>query len=112
MEGKGRKGDGIRRDRIQQEAWIGDAVLCLYARMKVLREDAALDGEKSVRMTSNQFLSALGEPTLVEAEIGRIFAGEGLTEAFDWIEKRLMPHFERQEAKRRKRLGIPERRVT
>jgi hypothetical protein len=101
-----------RRDRIQQEAWIGDAVLCLYARMKVLREDAILDGEKSVRMTSNQFLSAAGEPTRVEAEIGRIFAREGLAEAFDWIEKRLMPHFERQETNRRKRLGIPERRGT
>ena len=77
-------------------------MLCLYARLKILREDGALDGEKFVRMTSNQFLAILGEPTEVEAELGRVYESGGLDAAFAWIELRLLPHFERQEAKRLK----------
>lgn len=45
------------REQVMKEAWIGDAVLCLYARNRILREDGVLDGTKSARMTSNQFLS-------------------------------------------------------
>jgi dsRNA-specific ribonuclease len=89
---------------IAQAAWIGDAVLSLYARMRILREDGRLDGEKCVRMTSNQFLSAFGEPTKVEAEIGRIYEQAGLQAAFTFIEERLMPVFERQEEKRQRKL--------
>jgi dsRNA-specific ribonuclease len=89
--------------QLTQDAWIGDAVLSLYARSKILREDGALDGPKSVRMTSNRFLSALGEPTKVEAEVGRIYAREGLHAAFRWIEERLMPLFDRQELNRRRK---------
>jgi hypothetical protein len=85
-----------------KDAWIGDAVLCLYARLKILREDGVIDGVKSVRLTSNQFLSTLGEPSEVEAEIGQVYAREGLEPAFAFIESRLVPVFERQEAKRRK----------
>lgn len=87
------------------EAWIGDAVLCLYARGKILREGGQLDGEKCVRMTSNQFLNAVGEPTKVEATIGRIYEHAGLTAAFAWIEENLMPVFARQEENREKKLG-------
>jgi hypothetical protein len=83
-----------------QEAWIGDAVLTLYARLKILFEDGRVDGAKAVRMTSNQFLAALGEPTKVEAELGRVYARGGLTEAFAWIEERVVPLFEKQEANR------------
>jgi dsRNA-specific ribonuclease len=90
-------------DRLIQEAWIGDAVLSLFARLKILRDDGKLDGEKSVRMTSNQFLNAVGEPTKVEAEIGRIFEREGLQAAFAWIEESLMPMFQRQEEKRQRK---------
>lgn len=90
-------------EQMMEEAWIGDAVLSLYVRLKILREDGALDGPKSVRMTSNQFLSALGEPSEVEAEIGRAYADGGLDQAFAWIEQRLMPVFARQEEKRRRR---------
>ena len=85
---------------LAQEAWIGDAVLTLYARLKILREDGKLDGPKAVRMTSNQFLAALGEPTKVEAELGRVYARAGLAEAFGWIEQRVVPLFEKQEANR------------
>ena len=85
------------------EAWIGDAVLALYARAKILREDGRVDGEKCVRMTSNRFLSAIGEPTKTEAEIGRVYQRAGLQAAFAFIEQRLMPVFERQEENRRRR---------
>ena len=85
-----------------REAWIGDAVLTLYARLKILREDGQLDGEKCIRMTSNRFLSGLGRPTSVEAEIGRVYEREGLEAGFCWIEAHLMPLFERQEENRDK----------
>jgi hypothetical protein len=57
-------------------------------------------------MTSNQFLSAWGEPTAVEAEIGRLYQQGGLPAAFALIETRLVPVFARQEQNRRKRLGL------
>lgn len=59
-----------------------------------------LDGEKCIRMTSNKFLNSIGEPTAVEAEVGRVFQGDGLESAFTWIEQHLMPVFERQESNR------------
>ena len=87
---------------------MGDAVLSLYVREKILREDVRVDGEKSARMTSNQFLAAIGEPSEVEAEIGRVYRQDGLAGAFLWIEERLLPVFARQEENRRKRLGLPQ----
>jgi hypothetical protein len=89
--------------QITNEAWIGDAVLSLYARIKILREDRVLDGDKCIRLTSNQFLGSVGEPTGVEAEIGRRFEREGLTGAFAWIEEHLIPMFERQEQNRKRK---------
>jgi hypothetical protein len=86
------------------DAWIGDAVLTLYARLKILREDSCVDGEKSTRLTSNQFLGSLGEPTDVEAKIGRVYERDGLEASFQWIEQNLIPLFERQEQKRKRRL--------
>jgi dsRNA-specific ribonuclease len=84
----------LDRKRVLEEAWIGDAVLSLFARSRILRGDGVQDQEKFVRM---------GEASEVEAEIGRVYEKEGLEAAFEWIEKRLMPVFERQEEKRRKR---------
>ncbi len=94
------------KTRLGQQAWIGDAVLSLYARLKILRDDGILDGPKCVRMTSNQFLGAVGEPTRVEAEIGRVYEKSGLEAAFGWIETHLIPMFERQEANRLRRMGL------
>ena len=88
-----------RRRRILEEAWIGDAVLCLYCRGRILKRDGAVDGDKLNRMTSNQFLSTFGEPSHVEAEIGRVYAQEGLDAAFAWIEAKLIPNFDKREAK-------------
>jgi hypothetical protein len=91
------------RKEVLEDAWIGDAVLSLYARLRILRGDGVLDSEKFIRMTSNQFLATMGEPSEVEAEIGRVFEREGLDAAYRWIEAKLMPMFERQEANRMRR---------
>ena len=96
-----------RDERLQQtleEAWIGDAVLCLYSRSKILK-DGGIDSEKFVRMTSNRFLSTVGDASEVEAAIGRVYRKEGLDAAFRWIERQLSPQFEKQEENRRKREG-------
>jgi 23S rRNA maturation mini-RNase III len=97
-----------KRQKILEEAWVGDAVLGLYARRRILRENGAVDSERFVRMTSNRFLAAKGEPSEVEAEIGRLYEKEGLEAAFSWIEQQLMPLFERQEEKRMR--GVTPRR--
>jgi hypothetical protein len=97
--------------QLSKDAWIGDAVLSLYARSKILREDGAVDGAKCVRMTSNQFLGTIGEPTKVEAEVGRVYLRDGLLAAFHWIEQRIMPMFERQEQNRLKRPAGKKKRV-
>ena len=81
-------------EQILKEAWVGDAALCLFAREKILREDGRVDGDRCARMTSNQFLNSVGEPSEVEARIGRIYSAEGLEAAFRWIERELMPMFE------------------
>jgi hypothetical protein len=85
------------------KAWIGDAVLSLYARSLVLRDGGRVDGERCALMTSNQFLGALGEPTRVEAEIGRVYESAGLDAAFAWIEANLLPLFRKQEQNRRRK---------
>ena len=89
-----------RRRLILEQAWIGDAVLCLYCRDRILKNDGALDGDKLIRMTSNQFLATFGEPSEIEAEIGRLYQDQGLEAAFAWIETKLMPNFDKREAKR------------
>lgn len=96
-----------RRAQILREAWIGDAVLALYARERILREDGLLDGPKAERMTSNQFLSAFGEPSEVEANIGRVYQQDGLAEALAFIEARYMPLFAKHEERRAKPGGRP-----
>jgi dsRNA-specific ribonuclease len=90
---------------ILEDAWIGDAVLSLFARRRILRGEGKKDNEKFVRMTSNRFLAVLGEPSEMEAAIGRVYEREGLDAAFRFIEEKLMPVFDRQEENRRKRAG-------
>ena len=88
-----------REEQLRSEAWIGDAVLGLYARRRILRQDGRIDAEKCHRLTSNQFLSAFGEPTAVEAAIGRVYEQQGLDAAFAHIEALLVPAFEKREEK-------------
>lgn len=89
-----------RQKLLLEQAWLGDAVLALYARAKILREDGRIDAPKFIRMTSNQFLNSVGEPSAVEAELGRVYMQSGLDAAFAWIEARLVPMFVKQEEKR------------
>lgn len=86
--------------RLRDAAWIGDAVLGLYVRRFLL--DPASQMPREARnglyqhFTGNAFLSAVGEPTQVEARIGQLFETQGLEAAFDWIETTLQPLFLRQ----------------
>lgn len=90
--------DAIRDER--ERAWIGDAVLALFARSWVLRERGKMDGDWFTRLTSNDFLSAFGNPTRVEARIGDLYRSEGLEAAFAWMEAEFIPLLLKQMAKR------------
>ena len=90
---------------VQEQAWTGDAVLGLFAREWILREERKMDAEMFARMTSNHFLNSLGNPTQVEAKIGRIYEKEGLQKAFLYIERELIPLFLKQEKKRIRKAG-------
>lgn len=92
------KKDSQRRER--EEAWIGDAVLGLFARRWILEREGKMDAEMFARMSSNQFLSAIGNPTSVEAKIGRRYQSDGLEAAFDHIESEIVPLFLQQERRR------------
>jgi dsRNA-specific ribonuclease len=94
-----RKDDDLRNER--EQAWVGDAVLALFARQFVLRERNAMDGEWFTRLTSNDFLSAFGNPTRVEASIGRIYQEGGLDAAFAWMDENLIPLFRKQISNKR-----------
>lgn len=86
----------------QELAWVGDAVLALWAREQVLRERRRIDTEAFLHLTANRHLSGIGRPTRVEAEIGVVYRAEGLAAAFAYIEARLLPMFKKQEANRRR----------
>lgn len=89
--------------RIEREAaWIGDAVLALFAREFVLRERGCMDGVWFTHLTSNEFLSAFGNPTSVEARIGEIYRAEGLAAAHAYIDAEFLPLFRKQIARKTK----------
>ncbi len=90
------------RQQILKDAWVGTPC-CVYARHNILIKTGVVDDATCARMTSNRFLTAIGEPSEVEAQIGRVFQATGLAAAFSWIEQNLVPRFERQEANRRRR---------
>ena len=91
----------VNNDRVEREqAWTGDAVLCLFSRKWIMDKEKKMDAEMHSRMTSNNFLNCLGNPTKVEAEIGRIFNEQGLIIAFKHIEQKLLPLFLQQERRR------------
>jgi dsRNA-specific ribonuclease len=97
--GVSRKDEDLRNER--EAAWIGDAVLALFARQFVLQERNSMDGEWFTRLTSNDFLSAFGNPTRVEASIGKLYLSGGLPAAFAWMEDHLIPLFRKQIAAKR-----------
>ncbi len=93
------KNEALKLER--EAAWIGDAVLALFAREFVLRERGRMDGIWFTHLTSNEFLSSFGNPTSVEARIGRLYRAEGLNAALALIETDFLPLFRKQIAKRR-----------
>ncbi len=76
-------------------------MLALFARQFVLRERNSMDGEWFTRLTSNDFLSAFGNPTRVEASIGKLYQENGLEAAFAWMDENLVPLFRKQIANKR-----------
>jgi len=101
------KNEAMRAE--QAEAWVGDAVLDLYARQWILRHCGEVRGDVLIRMTSNQFLSGVGNPTAVEAKIGRLYSEGGPEAANAWIEEVLLPRFQRQA---RKDARVPKARLS
>ena len=94
-------------NELRTKAWIGDAVLALFAREWILKQpDIPVEkrSEVFIHLTSNKFLSSLGEPTKMEAEIGVIYENEGFEAAILHIEKKLIPMFQKQR-NNRKRTG-------
>ena len=89
---------------IELKFWIGDTVLELYARGKVLREQGGIDAEAKTRLTCNSFLNCLGNPTAVEARIGEIYQAKGLEAAHAWIVENIEPLYLKQEANRQQQL--------
>jgi dsRNA-specific ribonuclease len=94
--------------KLRSDAWIGDAVLALFAREWILYQADIAPAERAeafTRLTANQFLASLGEPTAVEATIGKIYQAEGLSAAFAWIEAECIPLYLKQRHNRRKANG-------
>ena len=84
------------------KAWIGDAVLALFAREWILKQTDISTKERAevfIQITSNQFLASLAEPTSMEAEIGVVYEADGLHAAFDFIEQKILPLFLKRRAK-------------
>jgi dsRNA-specific ribonuclease len=81
------------------KAWVGDAVLALFAREWILGQKEIEPGnriEVFTSLTSNQFLACIGEPTLVEARIGKVYSEDRLPAAFEFIQSEILPVFEKQ----------------
>ncbi|MEM9398831.1 MAG: hypothetical protein AAF984_01365 [Verrucomicrobiota bacterium] len=90
---------------LRELAWVGDAVLALYARQWILKSEYRAEGIRArifSRMTSNQFLSSVGEPTRVEAEIAYVYQTQGMEKTFEHIESNLLPVFKKQMTKLKK----------
>lgn len=94
------KSDDLKQ--LQEDAWLGDAVLEVYARQRVLRERGGIDEEMRKNLTRNSFLNCIANPTVAEANIGRRFRAGGLDAAWAWIAEHLEPVFAKQEANRQR----------
>jgi hypothetical protein len=96
-------------EQLREEAWIGDAVLALFVRDWLLtatgRETSLAERAALFELfASNRFLSNFGEPTRVEAEIGRVYQSDGLSGAFAFIEEKFLNRFVSTARKRGLRL--------
>ncbi|MDB6138240.1 MAG: hypothetical protein JWO94_1312 [Verrucomicrobiaceae bacterium] len=94
---------------LRELAWIGDTVLELYARTRVMTMQGGIDAEAKMRFTRNSFLNCFGNPTAMEARIGELYQSQGLTAAHAWIAENIEPLFLKQEANRLRQLPPPRR---
>ncbi|HEY3901551.1 MAG TPA: ribonuclease III domain-containing protein [Chthoniobacter sp.] len=88
---------------VRDLSWIGDALLSLFAREWLLQHEAQLGGMRADLfrdLTSNQFLSAFGPPSVVEARIGDAYRSGGLPAAQKYFDETLAPLFLKQHANR------------
>ncbi len=88
---------------IRDLSWIGDALLSLFAREWILQNEAQLGGMRADLfrdLTNNQFLSAIGQPSQVEARIGAAYRAGGLPAAQKVFDETLAPLFLKQHANR------------
>src|SRR5262245_4418566 len=84
---------------VRDLSWIGDALLSLCAREWILKHEAQLGGKRAELfrdITCNQFLSALGVPSVVEARIGDAYRTGGLPAAQQYFDETLAPLFLKQ----------------
>ena len=88
-------------------AWLGDAVLSLFAREHVLTRLSRIDTPAFLSLTSNAFLSGIGRATRIEAEIGLVYREQGIVSAFKYIEQRIIPLWSAQQAKRVRQRRAP-----
>ncbi len=90
---------------VRDLSWLGDALLTLLAREWIMQHEAPLATPRADLfrdLTSNQFLSALGPPSVIEARIGDAYRTGGLTGAQAYFDTQLVPLFQKQHAKRRR----------
>jgi len=92
-------------DLEREEAWVGDAVLALFVREWILRDRGKIDGEAFINFTTNDFLRTIGNPTAVEAEIGRVYQKNGLQAGFVHIESKLLPLYLQREKVRARQMA-------
>lgn len=83
------------REVEKAEAWLGDAVLALLVRDWLLRTLGVADGDLQGLITSNRFLSRFGQPTAVEAALGRLWRDQGYTAAESEFQEKFLPEMVR-----------------
>ena len=97
--------ENYSKEQEQADAWMGDAVLALFARRWILDVFGRVDGELQGLITSNQFLSRFGVPTAVEARIGRVLQAEGMGVALAFVKTWLLPEMCRHLVRQRPALS-------
>ena len=87
------------------EAWLGDAVLALLVRDWLINALGSTDGDLQGLVTSNQFLSRFGQPTAVEASLGRLWRDQGYAAVESEFRKNFLPEMIRHLRRQRPQLS-------
>ncbi|MGB0371605.1 MAG: hypothetical protein ACPGN3_09650 [Opitutales bacterium] len=86
----------LSEEDLRLKAWLGDAVLGLFVRKKIATLQGKINTPAFIEATSNQFLSSLGSPTRVEAQIGIIYSRDGIDAAESFLESEIWPRAEKR----------------